>query len=127
MTNERDKYGFRFRDWDIYKDARAFRIKIMKLLRSCPKEERYEIVGQTKRALNSIVLNIAESANKSTDKDMRVYINRSHCSLDEVIACLDCSLDDKYITQEEHQRCLEEASSLGKRLRRFTTHLSLSM
>ena len=126
MTYNDDEYGFRFREWDIYKDVRTFRVEINKLLKTYPKEEKYALVDQTKRALNSIVLNIAESASRNTDKDMRVYINRAHSSLDEVVACLDCALDDKYITKEQHSNALQKASSLAKRLRGFTKQLSSS-
>lgn len=126
MTFNNDKYGFRFREWDIYKDARTFRIEINILLKTYPREEKYALVDQTKRALNSIVLNIAESANKNTDKDMRLYINQAHCSLDEVVACLDCALDDGYITESQRQEILQKASSLAKRLRGFTNKLSSS-
>lgn len=87
MTFDKNNYGFRFKNWDIYKDARKFRIGVNKLLKEYSKEEKYALVGQSKRALNSIILNIAESANRNTGKDMRLYINRAHCSLDEVIAC----------------------------------------
>jgi len=124
MIFDKDEYGFRFREWDIYKDARMFRVEIDALLKTYPKEEKYALVDQTKRALNSIVLNIAESANKNTDKDMRVYINRAHCSLDEVVSCLDCALDDGYITKEKRAETLKVASSLAKRLRAFTKQLS---
>jgi len=124
MTFDDDNYGFRFREWDIYKDARQFRIEVNKLLKTYPKEEKYTLIDQIKRALNSIILNIAESANRNTDKDMRVYINRAHCSLDEVVACLDCALDDEYIIREQHTEVLKKASSLAKRLRGFTSKLS---
>ena len=124
MTFENDEYGFRFREWDIYKDARIFRRRINKILNVFPRQEKYALVDQTKRALNSIVLNIAESANKNTDKDMKVYINRAHCSLDEVISCLDCALDDKYITEQQHRLLLQKGSDLAKRLQGFTKHLS---
>ena len=117
-------YGFRFREWNIYKDARKFRVEINQLLKTYPPEERYALVNQNKRALDSIILNIAESTNKSTDKDMRLYINRAHCSLDEVVACLDCALDSGYINEEQHKIYLNKASSLAKRLRAFTVHLS---
>ena len=122
--NNDDNFGFRFREWDIYKDTRSFRVEINKFIKIYPKEEKYALIDQTKRALNSIVLNIAESANKNTDKDMRVYINRAHCSLDEVVSCLDCALDDGYIIREQYMEALEKASSLAKRLRGFTKHLS---
>lgn len=119
-----NNFGFRFRDWDIYKDALKFRKDINSLLKTLPKEEKYLLVDQGKRALNSIILNIAESANKSSDKDTRLYINRAQCSLDEVVACLDCALQDDYISQNQHTEALEKASSLAKRLKAFTIHLS---
>ena len=61
--------GFRFRDWKVYKDAREFRASIKKLLVKYPKHELFSLIDQTKRALNSILLNLAEGSNKNTDKD----------------------------------------------------------
>lgn len=120
----RDAHGFYFRDWDIYQDALQFRRGINLLLKRFPKEEKFALTDQTKRALNSIVLGIAEGANKLTKKDTRVYINRAHCSRDEVVACLDCALDNGYITREEHEKALREAESMAKRLRAFSAHLT---
>ena len=121
-----DKYGFRFRDWDIYRDARSFRVEVNEILKTFPKEEIYALVDQAKRALNSIILNIAEGANKSTDKDTRLYIIRARCSLDEVVACCDCALDSKYISLKQNENVLEEASALAKKLSGFISHLSKS-
>lgn len=126
MTITNDNYGFRFREWDIYKDARVFRIAVIELLKNYPEEEKYVLIAQTERALNSIILNIAEGANKTTDKDTRLYINRAHTSLDEVVACLDCALDNGYITKQQHQETLEKAGSLARRLRGFANKLSSS-
>lgn len=119
-----DTYGFVFREWNIYRDARQFRIHVNTLVKKYPLEERFALADQTKRALSSIVLNIAEGANRNTHKDARVYINRSHGSLDEVVACLDCALDSSYISDQEHELALQMASSLAKRLRAFANHLS---
>jgi len=119
-----DKYGFKFREWDIYRDSRIFRIKVIGLLKNYPKAEVYALVDQTKRALNSVLLNLAEGSNKNTDKDTRVYVNRAHGSLDEVVACLDCALDDGYISKSEHNELLRQASSIAQRLKKFTSYLS---
>lgn len=119
-----DKHGFRFRDWPVYKDARIFRTQIMLLAKTFPKEELYALIDQTRRALNSILLNLAEGSNKNTDKDTRVYINRAQGSLDEVVACLDCAIDDKYITETQQKEALEIAESLAKQLKSFTAYLS---
>ncbi len=120
-----DRYGFRYRDWDIYIDARKYRMEIKKLIKIFPEEEKYALSSQTNRALISIVLNIAESANRNSDKDTRVFINRAHTSLDEVVGCMDCALDDKYISVEQHDFALQNAQSLAKRLRKFYQHLSV--
>lgn len=119
-----DKYGFRFRKWDIYKDARTFRTKINKLVSSYPREEKYALSDQTRRALNSIILNIAEGANKESNKEMKLYISRSSNSLDEVVACLDCALDSQYITSKQHDKALTDAESLAKRLKAFITKIA---
>lgn len=121
-----DKYGFRFRDWQVYKDNRIFRSEINELVKKFPPDERYALTDQTKRALTSIFLNIAESTNKNSDKDMRLYINRSHCSLDEVVACLDCAFDENYITETDLEKALTKASGLAKQLTAFTVYLAKS-
>jgi len=126
MNKNYDKYGFRFRQWDIYKDAREFRIEIYNILKSYPVEERYALVDQTKRALNSIILNIAEGANRATDKELKTYISRAAGSLDEVVACLDCALDSEYINENIHQEFLQKANNLAKRLKGFIVKLSNS-
>lgn len=127
MGTERDKYGFRFREWNIYKDARIFRGKIRSLWQKFPVEEKYALTDQIKRAANSIILNIAEGSNKTTDKDTRLYITRSLGSLDEVVACLDAALDEEYISTKEHDEGLTEAASLARRLKAFITYLKNSM
>jgi len=126
MIKTYDKYGFRFREWDIYKDARRYRIELYEVLRTYPMEEKFALVDQTKRALNSIILNIAEGANRTTNKDLRIYISRAAGSLDEVVACLDCALDNNYINKDKHQEFLEKASNLAKRLKGFIVKLSNS-
>ncbi|MDO8564513.1 MAG: four helix bundle protein [bacterium] len=117
-------HGFRFRDWNVYKDGRVFRKSIHILVRKFPKEELFSLIDQISRALNSILLNIAEGSNKNTDKDMALYVNRAHCSLDEVVSCLDCALDDGYITPTEHEAALAQAEHLAKQLKAFTVFLS---
>ena len=124
--NTKDQYGFRFRDWQVYKDARKFRKDINQLATKFPPHEKYALTDQTRRSLNSIILNIAESTNKNSDKDMKLYINRSHCSVDEVVACLDCAYDEGYINEQELEVALTQAEKLAKQLTAFTVYLSTS-
>lgn len=119
--------NFRFREWPVYKDSRVFRKNVMALVKTFPNEEKYALSDQTRRALNSILLNLAEGSNKNTDKDTRVYVNRAHGSLDEVVACMDCALDNQYITESQHDRVIKEADSLAKQLKGFSVYLAVSV
>jgi len=71
------------------------------------------------RALDSIVLNIAEGADKHSDKDFSHFLNISLGSLNEVIGCLDCALDDCYITGKDHQEYLAKGDNIIRQLKAF--------
>lgn len=105
---------FRFRNFPVYKDAQAFRAGIYQLTRKFPKEEMFCLIIQLRRAVNSIILNIAEGSNRLSDLDFKRFLNTALTSLEEVVACLDIALAEKYITVEEHSEKLIEAENLGK-------------
>lgn len=115
---------FRFRKFPVYKDARKFVFELKKFCRArFPKHEEYSLLNQICRALNSILLNIAEGSDRSTDKDFASYLNKSHTSLNEVVACLDVALDDGYITEEEQLMYLNKAAELANQLTAFRDDL----
>ena len=115
---------FRFRQFKIYQDVREFRKEIKSLSKDkFPKEEQFCLISQLRRALDSILLNIAEGSDRGTDKDFAHYLNNSHTSLNEVVACLDVALDDEYITVEDHQKYLGNAEKLANQLTAFRKNL----
>lgn len=114
---------FRFRDFQIYKDAREFRKEIKCLSKKFPKEEQFCVISQLWRAIDSIILNIAEGTDRGTDKDFAHFLNNSHTSLNEVVACLDLVLDSEYITSEEHKSYLQKAEKLANQLTAFRKSL----
>ncbi|KKU48134.1 hypothetical protein A3H10_03445 [Candidatus Uhrbacteria bacterium RIFCSPLOWO2_12_FULL_46_10] len=115
---------FRFRQFKIYQDVREFRKEIKSLSKDkFPKEEQFCLISQLWRALDSILLNIAEGSDRGTDKDFAHYLNNSHTSLNEVVACLDVALDDEYITVEDHQKYLGNAEKLANQLTAFRKNL----
>jgi len=116
--------SFLFRNWPAYLETRKFRIEINQLIKNnFPKEEKFLLIDQIKRATNSILLNIAEGAHRTTDRDTNSFINRALTSLNEVVACLDCALDDNYITIELHEQFLNKAELIAKQLKGFSNHL----
>lgn len=115
---------FRFRQFNIYNDARAFRKELKNLSRfKFPKEEQYALTSQFWRALDSIILNIAEGTDRGTDKDFAHFLNIAHTSLNEVVACLDSAFDDSYISEDELTKYLNRAESLANQLTAFRKSL----
>ena len=115
---------FRFREFQVYKDSRKFSIELKKLSGyKFPATEQFGLKSQLWRALDSIILNIAEGSDRSTDKDFALFLNRSHTSLNEVVSCLDVSLDNKYISQDDHSLFLKKSCDLADQLTAFRNKL----
>jgi|SRR3989338_4108666 len=115
---------FRFREFQVYKDARSFNKEIKNFFKNkLPKEEKFILLSQLWRAADSIILNIAEGSDRGTDKDFALFLNRAHTSLNEVVACLDISFDNGYISEKEHRLYLEKAAPLGNQLTAFRRKL----
>jgi four helix bundle protein len=115
---------FRFRDFPVYKDSLVFISKVKRYsLENFPKTERFGLTSQLWRALNSIVLNIAEGTDRYTGKDHSKFLNIAIGSLNEVVACFDLALQDGYITADKHQEFLEIADNLYRQLKAFSASM----
>ena len=118
---------FRFRNFKVYNDAIDFRSKIKELVRKYfQKEEKYILVDQIIRAVNSIILNIAEGSDRGTDKDFALFLNRAHTSLCEVVSCLDIALSDGYISQSIYDEYVIKSTNLSDQITAFRRKLLTS-
>lgn len=112
---------FRFRSFPVYIDARKFRSELKRFAKlRFPTVERFVLLDQLWRALDSIILNIAEGSRKYSDIEFSKYLNNSLTSLDECVSCLDAALDDNYISIDEHKYWLSRAELLSRQLAAFS-------
>ncbi len=117
---------FRFREYPVYKAARNFRTLVYKTSADFPSQERFALVDQIRRAANSILLNIAEGANRGSKKDVAHYLTIALGSLEEVIACLDIALDEKYILEKRQVELFSEAENICRQIVGFRKSLQRS-
>lgn len=111
---------FRFKEFPVYQQARKLRRELKKISREkFPPEERYVLRQQLWRALDSILLNIAEGADRHSDKDFSHFLNNSVGSVNEVIACLDCAFDDNYIEEGMYKNLINNAENIIRQLKAF--------
>jgi len=113
---------FRFRKFPVYLLAREFREEVKVFSKKhFPKVEQFALTAQLWRALDSIILNIAEGSDHYSDLEFGKFLNTALTSLNEVIACLDGALDDDYLTKKEHERFLLMAEEIAKQLKAFSS------
>ena len=93
-------------------------------MKTFPTEERFALTDQTRRAMLSVMLQLAEGSNRRTEKDKVVFVNIAFTSLYEVLACFDCALDDEYISQEQYKDLYEKIENIAKQLRGLEKHFS---
>lgn len=115
---------FRFRKFPVYIDARIFVREIKNVVyKKFPRKEQFSLSSQLCRALDSVLLNIAEGSDRVTDKDFAYFLNISNASLNEVVACMDIAFDEKYISEKERLIFLESALKISNQLTAFRKSL----
>lgn len=78
----------RFEKLRVYHDAMDLVEAIYELIKKLPSEERYCLADQLRRAVTSIVLNIAEGSGGHGDIEFKKFLRISLQSLYETIASL---------------------------------------
>ena len=115
--------AFRFREFNVYKDAKKFIKKVYEATKEFPREENYGITAQIKNAAISIALNIAEGSDRGSDKEFNRFINIAKGSVNEVVAALDIASDNGYLKENSFESLVREAESIVKQLSSFSKKL----
>jgi four helix bundle protein len=109
----------RFHTFPIYQEIRIYIKDIYKLASSLPKQEQFELASQLRRAVTSILLNLAEGSMRLSNAELGRFILISVGSASEVVSVLDICLDLKYISSSTHQSFVLKSESIIKRLYGF--------
>lgn len=107
---------FRFLDWKVYKDAKELFKILLKIVKSLPKEYRFEIGSQLVRSGLSTIINIAEGCGKSSDKELNRYLDISSGSLFEVLSIVDVLHDNNLVDREIFTDVCEKVDEISNQL-----------
>src|SRR5438093_11984780 len=89
------------RAWELARDLAVLSKSVITRL---PREERYALSDQWRRAVYSVALNIAEGASRRGVKDFRRHLYIARASLHEVEAIIELVLALEYLRPEELER-----------------------
>ncbi len=109
--------AFRFESLDIWHMARAYATDVYAVTSRFPRHEDYGLRSQMNRAVNSIGLNIAEGAARSSSKAFDYHLDIAIGS--KVVGASFLALDRGYITEKEQQALYAEGERLGKSINAF--------
>ncbi len=107
----------------VYHKALIFTKTVRKIVKAFPKDELFGLISQFKRAADSIVLNIAEGAGNSSNKEFIHFLDYSIRSSFECKGCLDIALENSFVNEDEHQKMITNANELIAMLYGLQKHL----
>jgi four helix bundle protein len=89
-----------FEELDCWKVSRQLRLELSKLIQTFPKDEKFELVSQIRRASRSVTNNIAEGFGRYHYQEFIRFCRISRGSLMELRDHLIISHDESYISGE---------------------------
>ena len=113
-----------FEDLKCWQACREVRIFIMNLVKSYPKEEKYSIVDNMKRAARSTTQNIAEGFGRFHYRENMQFCRISRGSLFELIDDLIASVDEGFISQKDCQLGRDKISNALALLNGYINYLN---
>ncbi len=105
-----------FQELDAWKNAHKVTLAIYRATSAFPKEERFGITSQVRRAASSIGANIAEGFGRRSTKDFIRYLEIANGSLEEVRNFLMLAHDLQYLKKETFASLRDECDTTGRLL-----------
>ncbi|HEX9829891.1 MAG TPA: four helix bundle protein [Bacteroidota bacterium] len=96
----------------MYKRAVLFTKTVRKITGSFPREELYALTSQYRRAVDSIVLNIAEGSGSGSKKEFAKFLSYSIRSGYECGGCADIAVVQKYIDRKTYNELIQETNEI---------------
>ena len=93
---------FNYEKMDVVKGAKKVIVCVYKVTNKFPDSEVYGLTSQLRRAVVSVLLNVAEGSSRQTKKDFKRFVRISIGSLVEVDAALKIAIDLEYITNSDY-------------------------
>ena len=105
-----------FKDLKVWQKSHELTLEIYKVTKSFPKEEKFGIVSQIRRASISIPSNIVEGFKRRSKKDFAHFINIAEGSLEETKYDLLLSFDLGYLSKANSDSLNEKCDEVGRML-----------
>jgi len=100
----------------VFQESKKFKLECYRITKDFPKDEKFTIVQQMRRAALSVHLNIAEGCSGKSQSERTRFFEISRGSVIEVDAAIDIAHGPKYKTEEELKQLGDHLVSTFKQL-----------
>jgi len=109
----------RFENLKVWQLAHKLSIDVATLVKSFPKEEKYDLTGQMRRSARSIPSDISEGFGRFHFNDKLTFYERCRASLGELRNHFQEALDNRYIEKDSYDRFFRVINEIGYLLNRM--------
>jgi four helix bundle protein len=109
---------------DVWKRAIDFVVTVYKMTESFPRDERFGLISQIRRAAVSIAANIAEGAGRHTSKEFKYFLSNAQGSVSELATELLIAQRLGYLKIEAFDIGNMELTSIGRMIFGLSRSLS---
>ena len=109
----------RYRDLKFWSDSKELSVEVYRITTEFPKEEKFGIIDQMRRASVSIPSNIAEGSSRVSNKDFKRFLSYSMGSAYELQTQLEISKDLGFLSLDKHEKLSAQLSSVIKQMSKF--------
>ena len=118
-----DDTRFGLDSFELYQHARQFRKKVYRLIRQLPRDEKFCLDQQMRRAAVSVSNNIAEGHGRWHYQENIHFCRISRGSIDELIDDFNTCVDENYGESSLIQELQADAVSLIRRINSYIRYL----
>jgi four helix bundle protein len=108
---------------DVWKKAIQLVIAIYRVTDEFPKDERFGLISQLRRAAISIPANIAEGAGRNSYKEFLYFLSNSQGSASEVETELLIANELSYLEQSRYTELMSSLDEIGRMITGLSQHL----
>ncbi|MDP2691684.1 MAG: four helix bundle protein [bacterium] len=113
-------YDRSFRRLIVWREAKKLTINIYQMTKRFPKEEKYSMTNQMRRAANSIMANIAEGNERKSKNDCCRFLEVARGSLVEVDCFIDLAYELTYLSDTDFKTLSDQIAKTGYLLHQFS-------
>ena len=117
----------RFENLIVWQKAHALVVKIYKITKKFPSEEKFRLVDQLCRSASSVPANIVEGNARRHKKEFLQFLNTALSSLEETRYHLLLAKDLEYISNTQYNELVNLANDVGRLISGLTRRLKSSV